>query len=251
MGSKPWDSSRPEGAGTPGEPVLWNAFAYMAGCGWSRRHDRPGRGARPCSTLRDSRIWTRLASLPAPATLGNWARRTRLMWRRLRSASSPRTRCSSLLRPAWRRTGSPGRFLGPRRRTPRCSSPRAAGSKAVDSAIKLPRGYWRVTRPRGPIAIALSHAYHGMNAYGTSLGGIPANTEPFVLLQRLPGRAGGLGRPAGAGQDDRAARCRAGRRLLLRAGRSVVAVLSCCPGATWPACGRSAAATTCCSSPTR
>ena len=30
MGSKPWDSSRPEGAGTPGEPVLWNAFANMA-----------------------------------------------------------------------------------------------------------------------------------------------------------------------------------------------------------------------------
>ena len=25
--------------------------------------------------------------------------------------------------------------------------------------------------------MARSHAYHGMNAYGTSLGGIPANTS--------------------------------------------------------------------------
>ena len=30
MGSEPQDSSRPEGSGIPGEPVLWNAFANMA-----------------------------------------------------------------------------------------------------------------------------------------------------------------------------------------------------------------------------
>jgi putrescine---pyruvate transaminase len=34
------------------------------------------------------------------------------------------------------------------------------------------------------------HAYHGMNAYGTSLGGIPANTEAFdplvTLVQHVP-----------------------------------------------------------------
>jgi len=35
------------------------------------------------------------------------------------------------------------------------------------------------------ITIARSHAYHGMNAYGTSLGGIPANTAPFVPLVSL------------------------------------------------------------------
>ena len=30
MGSKPQDSSRPDGADLPAEPVLWNAFANMA-----------------------------------------------------------------------------------------------------------------------------------------------------------------------------------------------------------------------------
>ena len=30
MGSTPWDSSRPDGANLPAEPVLWNAFANMA-----------------------------------------------------------------------------------------------------------------------------------------------------------------------------------------------------------------------------
>ena len=30
MGSEPRDSSSPEAGGTPGEPVLWNAFANMA-----------------------------------------------------------------------------------------------------------------------------------------------------------------------------------------------------------------------------
>jgi putrescine aminotransferase len=57
------------------------------------------------------------------------------------------------------------------------------GSDAVDTAAKLARAYWRVTgRPDKQIAIGRTHAYHGMNAYGTSLGGIPANTEPFLPL---------------------------------------------------------------------
>ena len=57
------------------------------------------------------------------------------------------------------------------------------GSDAVDTAAKLARTYWRaVGRPDKQVCIARSHAYHGMNAYGTSLGGIPANTEPFLPL---------------------------------------------------------------------
>jgi putrescine---pyruvate transaminase len=35
------------------------------------------------------------------------------------------------------------------------------------------------------VTIGRSHAYHGMNAYGTSLGGIPANTTPFTPLVSL------------------------------------------------------------------
>ena len=60
------------------------------------------------------------------------------------------------------------------------------GSDAVDTAAKLARAYWRaVGRPGKQISIARSHAYHGMNAYGTSLGGIPANTDAFVPLVSL------------------------------------------------------------------
>ena len=54
------------------------------------------------------------------------------------------------------------------------------GSDAIDTAAKLSRAYWRATgRPDKQVIIGRSHAYHGMNAYGTSLGGIPANTDPF------------------------------------------------------------------------
>jgi adenosylmethionine-8-amino-7-oxononanoate aminotransferase len=60
------------------------------------------------------------------------------------------------------------------------------GSDAVDTAAKLARAYWRaVGQPGKQISIARSHAYHGMNAYGTSLGGIPANAEAFVPLVSL------------------------------------------------------------------
>src|SRR5215469_16989811 len=63
------------------------------------------------------------------------------------------------------------------------------GSDAVDTAAKLSRAYWRATgRPGKQIGIARSHAYHGMNAYGTSLGGIPANTEPFGPLVSMVAR---------------------------------------------------------------
>src|SRR5262247_1829321 len=57
------------------------------------------------------------------------------------------------------------------------------GSDAVDTAGKLARAYWRaVGQPARQVIISRSHAYHGMNAYGTSLGGIPLLTEPFAPL---------------------------------------------------------------------
>jgi putrescine---pyruvate transaminase len=60
------------------------------------------------------------------------------------------------------------------------------GSDAVDTAAKLARAYWgAVGRPGKQIIIGRSHAYHGMNAYGTSLGGIPAFTDPFGPLVTL------------------------------------------------------------------
>jgi len=65
------------------------------------------------------------------------------------------------------------------------------GSDAIDTAAKLARAFWRaVGQPDKRVIIARSHAYHGMNAFGTSLGGIPANMEAFdplvSLVQHVP-----------------------------------------------------------------
>ncbi len=57
------------------------------------------------------------------------------------------------------------------------------GSDAIDTAGKLARAYWRaVGQPTKQVIVSRSHAYHGMNAYGTSLGGIPMLTEAFAPL---------------------------------------------------------------------
>lgn len=57
------------------------------------------------------------------------------------------------------------------------------GSDAVDTAAKLARAYWHaIGKPEKQIIIGREHAYHGVNAYGTSIGGIPAFSEPFGPL---------------------------------------------------------------------
>ena len=65
------------------------------------------------------------------------------------------------------------------------------GSDAIDTAAKLSRAYWRaVGQPGKQLIIGRTHAYHGMNAYGTSIGGIPANSDPFgplvTLVEHVP-----------------------------------------------------------------
>jgi putrescine---pyruvate transaminase len=60
------------------------------------------------------------------------------------------------------------------------------GSDAIDTAAKLTRAYWRaVGQPAKQVIIGRTYAYHGVNAFGTSLGGIPANTDPFGPLVTL------------------------------------------------------------------
>ena len=60
------------------------------------------------------------------------------------------------------------------------------GSDAIDTAAKMARAYWRATgQPDKQVVISRSQAYHGMNAYGTTLGGIAANAEPFGPLVSL------------------------------------------------------------------
>ena len=57
------------------------------------------------------------------------------------------------------------------------------GSDSIDTAGKLARAFWHVQgRSTKRTIVARSLAYHGVNAYGTSLGGIPANAAAFGRL---------------------------------------------------------------------
>jgi adenosylmethionine-8-amino-7-oxononanoate aminotransferase len=57
------------------------------------------------------------------------------------------------------------------------------GSDSIDTAGKLARAYWNaVDKPKKQTILSRSFAYHGVNAYGTSLGGIPANAAAFGRL---------------------------------------------------------------------
>jgi adenosylmethionine-8-amino-7-oxononanoate aminotransferase len=59
----------------------------------------------------------------------------------------------------------------------------SGGSEAVDTAAKLARRYWHALgRASKQVIVHRRHAYHGMNAYGTSLAGIPSNREGFGML---------------------------------------------------------------------
>jgi adenosylmethionine-8-amino-7-oxononanoate aminotransferase len=59
----------------------------------------------------------------------------------------------------------------------------SGGSDAVDTAGKIARRYWSLLgRPERQVIVSRRFAYHGVNAYGTSLGGIAANQEGFGRL---------------------------------------------------------------------
>jgi adenosylmethionine-8-amino-7-oxononanoate aminotransferase len=56
----------------------------------------------------------------------------------------------------------------------------SGGSDAVDTAAKLARRYWDVVgQPQRRILVSREHAYHGMNAFGTELAGIPGNRAGY------------------------------------------------------------------------
>src|ERR1051326_3469941 len=57
------------------------------------------------------------------------------------------------------------------------------GSDAIDTAGKLARAYWNLSGlPDKHVIVSRTLAYHGVNAYGTALGGIPANAAAFGPL---------------------------------------------------------------------
>jgi putrescine---pyruvate transaminase len=57
------------------------------------------------------------------------------------------------------------------------------GGDAIDTAAKIARRYWMlVGQPQRTVVVSRRFAYHGTNAYGTSLSGIPAVRDGFGTL---------------------------------------------------------------------
>lgn len=55
-----------------------------------------------------------------------------------------------------------------------------SGSECVDTALKMARAFWRHKgQPDKTLLVGRAKGYHGVNFGGISVGGIPANTEPF------------------------------------------------------------------------
>jgi putrescine aminotransferase len=62
----------------------------------------------------------------------------------------------------------------------------SGGSDAIDSAAKLVRRYWQpLGEPERRLIVVREGAYHGVNAFGTSLAGIAANADGYGAL--VPG----------------------------------------------------------------
>jgi adenosylmethionine-8-amino-7-oxononanoate aminotransferase len=59
----------------------------------------------------------------------------------------------------------------------------SGGSDAVDAAAKLTRRYWTaVGRPEKRVIVGRDRAYHGLHAFGTTIGGLPANRTGYGEL---------------------------------------------------------------------
>ena len=59
----------------------------------------------------------------------------------------------------------------------------SSGGEAIDTAAKIARRYWAlVGQPQRKVIVSRQFAYHGTNAYGTSLSGIPAVRDGYGTL---------------------------------------------------------------------
>jgi len=59
----------------------------------------------------------------------------------------------------------------------------SGGGEAIDTAGKIVRRYWALTgQPERTVIVSRRFAYHGTNAYGTSLSGIPAVRDGYGQL---------------------------------------------------------------------
>ena len=222
---------------------LWRGFANMAATAGPRGRDREG--PRLDRVGRQGQVLPRFHRLALVHERRLRARRDRRRGRRAaqgaarpstRSARSPTRRCSS----------SPTRSPSSRRwTTPRSSSPPAA---APTPSTRPPSSRaatgTRIGRPEKQIIISREHGYHGVNAFGTSLQGIPANRTGYGDLmphiENIPwGDADALERLLADHADQRR---RLHRRARDRRRRRDPAARR----ASGRACRSSAGATTCC-----
>jgi adenosylmethionine-8-amino-7-oxononanoate aminotransferase len=61
----------------------------------------------------------------------------------------------------------------------------SGGSDAIDTASKLARRYWNgLGQPDKRIIVSRDKSYHGLHGFGTSIGGIAANSEGYGELMR-------------------------------------------------------------------
>ena len=174
MGPGPGDTAR--------EPVLWNPFANMAGLAGGGGPVTIVRGEG--STVFDD---TGRAYLDALASL--WYCNVGHGRAELADAASEQIRVLAAYQVFEHFSNPPAEELAGRvaELSPvpgaKVFFTPGGGSDAVDTAAKLARAYWRAAgQPGKQITIGRTHAYHGMNAYGTSLGGIPANSDAFLPL---------------------------------------------------------------------
>jgi adenosylmethionine-8-amino-7-oxononanoate aminotransferase len=59
----------------------------------------------------------------------------------------------------------------------------SGGGESIDTAAKLARAYWAaVGKPDKHVVVSREFAYHGSNAYGTSMGGMAALTDVYGRL---------------------------------------------------------------------
>jgi adenosylmethionine-8-amino-7-oxononanoate aminotransferase len=167
-------------AETPGESALWNPFANMAAVAGHTVMITGGKGSTVHGA--DGRSY-----LDALASL--WYCNVGYGRTELADAALAQMRELAAFQTFGDYTSRPAEALA-RRIADLAPMPDAkvfftpgGGSDAVDTAAKLARAYWQAKgQPSRQITIARAHAYHGMNAYGTSLGGIPANWDPQAPL---------------------------------------------------------------------
>ena len=188
---------------TPGQPAMWNSFANMASAGEWAVTIVGGEGATVVDD-HGNRYLDALASLWYCNVGHGRAELADAVAAQMRQLAAYQTFEPFTNAPA---VALAQRIAGHRSRrwtVRRCSSPRRRvrrhrhRSQAGPPLLARGRpGRQADHRPR-------EHAYHGMNAYGTSLGGIPTN-------------AGGFGHLVAAG-DGVAERPRGARQLLCQLG---------------------------------